>query len=127
MSRRSKQLQQRRPALVAAYHHEGPLPPPEQLAKYDEAVPGLAERIVTMAEDEGRHRRDLEQRDVRIRARGESLGLIAAVLICLAVNGLAAYALTLGASAEAVAMIVAEIAGLAGVFVLGRKQAERKG
>ncbi len=30
--------------------HQGPLPAPEQLAQYDSVYPGLADRIVKMAE-----------------------------------------------------------------------------
>lgn len=35
------------------HHYSGPLPHPETLAKYDQIVPGAAERIITMAEKNG--------------------------------------------------------------------------
>ncbi|MHB8371078.1 MAG: DUF2335 domain-containing protein [Leptospirales bacterium] len=35
--------------------HTGPLPDPETLRKYDDLLPGTAERIITMAEREQRH------------------------------------------------------------------------
>jgi uncharacterized membrane protein len=38
----------------------GPLPPPAILAQYDRVVPGAAERIITMAEEQSRHRRPME-------------------------------------------------------------------
>ena len=38
----------------------GPLPSPETLAKYEHAHPGLAERIVAMAESQSNHRRSIE-------------------------------------------------------------------
>ena len=38
----------------------GPIPPPEILAKYEELKPGFAERIIKMAEEQGKHRRLLE-------------------------------------------------------------------
>jgi len=40
----------------------GPLPPPEILRAYDDAVPGCAARIIAMAEQQGQHRRDMEQK-----------------------------------------------------------------
>lgn len=40
----------------------GPLPPPEVLKKYDEALPGTAERILRMAERENEHRIGWESR-----------------------------------------------------------------
>jgi uncharacterized membrane protein len=42
------------------YSFTGPLPPPEVLAKYNETVPGLAERIICMAEQQAKHRQQIE-------------------------------------------------------------------
>lgn len=39
----------------------GPLPPPKHLAEYERILPGAAERIFRMAEDQATHRRSLEQ------------------------------------------------------------------
>jgi len=41
---------------------QGPLPDPNMLRAYDQAMPGLAERLVTAFEAEGAHRRMIEQR-----------------------------------------------------------------
>lgn len=40
--------------------HQGPLPAPEDLHRYDELVPGAANRIIAMAEREQAHRMNLE-------------------------------------------------------------------
>lgn len=40
----------------------GPLPPPEILRRFDEVVPGAAERIIKMAEEQSGHRRELEKK-----------------------------------------------------------------
>jgi uncharacterized membrane protein len=40
--------------------HEGPLPSPDVLNRYDTLVPGAAERIIAMAEAEMRHRQSME-------------------------------------------------------------------
>lgn len=39
----------------------GPLPPPEVLAGYNDAFQGAAERIVTMAESQLKHRQEMER------------------------------------------------------------------
>jgi uncharacterized membrane protein len=39
---------------------EGPIPPPAALQQYEAIVPGAAERILAMAEEESRHRRQQE-------------------------------------------------------------------
>jgi uncharacterized membrane protein len=43
---------ERREAIlrIAATRFSGPLPPPEALAKYNDILPGAADRIITMAE-----------------------------------------------------------------------------
>jgi len=41
----------------------GPLPPPEMLRAYNEAEPGLASRIIQMAETEAQHRREIERQE----------------------------------------------------------------
>lgn len=40
---------------------QGPLPPPEMLGAYERIHPGLAERLVSMAEKNAEHRRDVER------------------------------------------------------------------
>ena len=44
--------------------HYGPLPPPSDLQEYDNVVPGAAERIIRMAENQSEHRRELERKVV---------------------------------------------------------------
>ena len=43
----------------------GPLPPPQVLASYDQILPGCAERIIKMAEEQGLHRRAIETEQQR--------------------------------------------------------------
>ncbi|PIQ30327.1 MAG: hypothetical protein COS35_13425 [Zetaproteobacteria bacterium CG02_land_8_20_14_3_00_50_9] len=40
--------------------HSGPLPAPEDFAKYENILPGAAERILSMAENEARHRHTID-------------------------------------------------------------------
>lgn len=39
---------------------EGPLPPPEILSHYEDITPGLADRIVALAENEAKHRHEMD-------------------------------------------------------------------
>lgn len=45
--------------------HQGPLPDPQTLAQYDALHPGIADRIVAMAEADQRHRMSLEQTELQ--------------------------------------------------------------
>ena len=78
----------------------GPLPPPEVLKKFDEVVPGAAERIIKMAERQFTHRTELERKvidsDIARSKWGQVLGfviaiagLIVAVLVSIYGNALA--------------------------------------
>lgn len=95
-------------AILQLERHEfsGPLPPPEVLARYNEALPGGAERIVALAEEQASHRRRME-------ARGQVL-LFAVVLVAL-VGGIGLIAL--GENAAGLVPVIAAIGGLGSLFV----------
>jgi len=82
--------------MVAQSSFSGPLPPPEILSGYDKVLPGAAERILKMAEDQASHRRELERQIVQSDLSRSRLGLLcglavsALAIICgtwAAVNG----------------------------------------
>jgi len=41
--------------------YQGPITPPELLRQYDEIVPGAADRILEMAEEQSKHRQSCER------------------------------------------------------------------
>ena len=103
-------------AIVRRQSFAGPLPPPALLQEYDQVVPGLAERIVVMAESEGDHRRRTEGRLVRLSEAGLLSGFLLAMLSI--VGGL--YLLWNGKTLEGLAPLVLAIAGIVTVLVLQR-------
>jgi uncharacterized membrane protein len=103
----------------------GPIPPPQVLAGYEAVLPGLANRIVAMAERQSEHRQGLEQQVVSANIRHEEIGLWlgAAVAVILAA---AAVIVTLAGYPETGAVIGAvDIVGVVTVFVL-RQRAEQR-
>ncbi len=102
----------------------GTLPAPETLRRYDELIPGSAERIFLLAEDQARQRYELERAMIKAEATRTYLALgtaagIAALcvvlgfIIVVAGNEVGAFIATLG------------IALFAGVFLYtsrGRRQ-----
>jgi uncharacterized membrane protein len=49
------------PSLIAQVtQYSGPLPPSEELERYNQVVPGLADRLVTTFEKQASHRMELE-------------------------------------------------------------------
>ena len=82
---RKKLPQVTQPQKVEIFRFEnfaGPLPPPEMLLKYDEVSPGLANRIVSLAENQSTHRQSIEAKVVDSNVKSQQLGLILGALIC---------------------------------------------
>ncbi|MDR2946332.1 MAG: DUF2335 domain-containing protein [Candidatus Adiutrix sp.] len=70
-------------AIAVEQHiHQGPLPDPGTLQRYEQALPGLAERIVALAEKEQ-----------NVRIFDVKMGRIGALVYSLAVCGVAAFAI----------------------------------
>ena len=70
----------------------GPLPPPQVLQEYNRVIPGAAERLLVMAEEPAKHRRELERRVVRWNTLNETLGILAAIIVVCGAFAWASYA-----------------------------------
>ncbi len=96
-------------AATQAKVYQGPIPPPEVLQGFEQLVPGTAERLIKLAEDESHHRRSLEQQamDANVSAqqaqsrigeyqskavfRSDTIGQIAGLVVSLACIAGAVY------------------------------------
>jgi len=65
----------------------GPLPPPESLERYNQVLPGLAERIITMAESQHSHRQGLEKHVIHSNVSAQKTGTILGFVIAMTVIG----------------------------------------
>jgi uncharacterized membrane protein len=90
-----------------------PLPPPEWYEGYDAVVPGAGHRILTMVEDEGKHRRYMD----RSYARYRLLGLNYAFLATMAIVGSGVFLIHENKKAYGFALILANVVGLIGLFI----------
>lgn len=66
---------------------EGPIPPPDMLAHYEEVLPGAAERIITLAERQQDDRTRVNERVLDIlgaELRVEAIGQYSALVIAVA-------------------------------------------
>ena len=98
--------------LIAQSKHtfSGPLPPPAMLAQYEQVYPGLADRIVKMAEHQQDHRMYVERTVVDSETRNEKRGMyfsfilassglfggVSLVALGLSVTGLIGFFVALG-------------------------------
>ena len=63
--------------------YAGPIPDPETLARYEEILPGAAERILKMAEYQSAHRRKIEDEVIKSSIENSKRGQIFGVIIAL--------------------------------------------
>lgn len=109
------QLQERGQHAIIAQHRElriAPLPKPEELAQFEAVVPGLAERIVRMAEDNGVDRR----RNNRAIRWATILGQIFAFIVVMTALAGGFYLVSQGQDIAGVAAIITAIGVPLGVF-----------
>ena len=111
--------------LFRAASFSGPIPPPEMLRQYDEIQPGLAERIISMAEQQSAHRRILEKRVVSSNELRALIGQVMAFVIALFGIGSGVYLAMHDKPTEGLTAILGTLVGIVGVFVYG-KMAQRK-
>lgn len=90
---------------------------PEDLAKYDQVVPGAAERIIKMAESEMEHRHVQENRMSKSVIITTIISIIFAFLSVIILSGITFYALYKGYDTVAASIAVGAIAAVAGVFI----------
>lgn len=107
-------------------HFSGPLPHPAMLAKYEEILPGSADRIVASGESQMQHRHSLEAAVVHANNRRESWGLIiAGILAFVALVGSLILIYT-GKSLEGLATIIGETVILVWVFLRAQKSGQEE-
>ena len=74
----------------------GPIPPPEALQKYEDLVPGAANRILEMAEGQTAHRIQIEKTVVRGDSWRSFLGLIFGFIVSMTGSSAAFILSTMG-------------------------------
>lgn len=102
---------------VQQQHYSGPLPKPEDLAKYNQVVPGAAERIIAMAEKEMDFRHKSENKLQGHAVRIATVSIVFAFVSVLILSGLVWFALYKGFDTVAASIAVGSIAAVAGVFM----------
>jgi len=63
----------------------GPLPPPDALERYNEVLPGAAERIIAMAESQHAHRQSLEKHVIHSNISAQKLGTVLGFIVAMTV------------------------------------------
>lgn len=114
-------------AQIAHMQSAGPIPSPDLLRQYEALRPGLADRIVKMAEEEAQHRRAIETEIIAVQSRdqnayrfSELLGQIFGLLIGLTAISGAVFCAVHGAQIAGAFIGTTGVTGLVTAFILGR-------
>ncbi len=103
--------------MLVRESHRGPLPSAKEFQRYDQALPGAADRILAMAEREQTHRHAIEHHvvteDVRLKKRSPWFAFVA-LCAMLAVVGYIAY---LGHPTSATALGGGVLIGVVALFL----------
>jgi uncharacterized membrane protein len=95
------------------------------LIKYNEAFPGCAERIVSMAERQATHRQDIERRAIGSNNLREIIGQVFGLVVALTAILSGVYLVMHDKPVAGLTSIIATVVGLVGAFVYG-KHAQKK-
>ncbi len=107
-----------RTATFAEYS-SGPIPDPERLAKYNEVLPGAADRILSMAENQSAHRQVLEKKIIHSDSFRATFGVICGLIITLVALACGTYLIINGHDWAGATIIITNLAVLVGVFIYG--------
>lgn len=99
----------------------GPLPHPDTLRQFDEIVPGSAERIIKMAEEQSEHRKELEKKVIDSDIARSKWGQVLGFIIAIAGLGVSAIIGVYGNAIAGGIIGVGTLASLVGVFMYGSK------
>jgi uncharacterized membrane protein len=81
------------PIVQVAYR--GPLPQAAELERYEQVLPGAAERIIKMAENQQVHRHQLENKRIEAINFSFKMGSITTLVVSLAIISVAAFSIYL--------------------------------
>lgn len=106
---------------VQVTSHSGPIPDPENLARYNEIIPNGADRIMTMAEKQQDHRIALEKKVVGRQTFQSGVGQVFGLIIGLAAILTGGYCILEGHEVGGSILGGAGLTGLVSVFVIGKR------
>lgn len=123
----------RRQLQLLGHQYSGPLPPPEMLQGFEQVLPGAAERIFSMVEQEQKHVHALQERSLaideqnvrgayRLASRGQILGFVV-VFASLLIGALLLY---LGKDISGLATILTSLGIVLALFLGYRRQLQHE-
>jgi uncharacterized membrane protein len=101
------------------------LPPAEELARYEEIVPGSAKIFLEIFQSEVAHRRTLEIKALNSEIKNSHTGLWLAFTIAAIIIVLASLCIMKGHEASGTALATGTLVGLVSAFIYGSRQRKK--
>ncbi len=121
-----KDEQKPQPIKSFASLYSGPLPPPDFFERYNNTLPGAADRILTLAEDEAKHRRRLEDKSLNHNIFIAHIGQVFAFILgCIGLLG-GIYTAYIGQPWVASIIVGSSLAALIGPFLKNWKSEKKE-
>jgi len=118
--------EEERKIVLAQMSYSGPLPHPFIIERYDQVVPGAAERILAAFEKQSAHRQELEKRVIEADILNERLGLGSAFLLTIFLIVVGTYITTTGYPYVGGIIFSTTIAAVVSITLFKRKQAKEE-
>jgi len=117
--------------------YSGPLPHPNILKGYEETIPGAAERILILLEEQQAHRikmdemelssvTQIEHRRLEAGIQRDRVGMFLGFILALVLIAFSTYAISLGYAPQSAGLLAWGIATLAGVFAYSRYSGQKE-
>lgn len=104
----------------------GPLPSPDVLAQYNQVLPGAAERIIRMAEDQQAHRFKMETKVAATESRNSTLGIATGFIIGMTTIIGGIIGILYGKELSGLAFGGTGLVSLVGVFIYGTRSRRKE-
>ena len=104
-------------AMIKAYTYRGPLPHPKILHGYEEVLPGSADRIIKMAENQQNHRIKSTEKLIKAETEQSKIGLVFAFTLSMVMLLGGIILIGIGNDLSGYILIIPTIAGLIALFI----------
>ena len=120
-----------RPALIQHLlfyreQYSGPIAHPRIVAGYEKYQSGSADRILTLAEEQQRHRFELESLGLEAAIQRDRRGTYLGFMLSMAIIAMGIYAIAVGVALAGVAVVGGTAATVAGVYVYSHRSSRQE-
>ncbi len=112
--------------LLYREQYSGPIAHPKIGEGWERILPGSADRILSLTEQQQQHRFEMEKRGQKAAILRERVGIVLGFVLGIALLALSAYAIAWGVALASVAIVGSSIVSLAGVYIYSSQTSKKE-